>query len=675
MHFANPSVLWALFLLIIPIIIHLFKFRRYKQVQFPSIRFLQKIDQDQKAKRRLKDILILLSRLAALSALIFAFSIPFLGETKKVSKGNVVSIYIDNSFSMENESNQGKLLDLAKKKAEELALTFQPSDQFQLLTNDMETRHQRLVNRQAFLQFLYEVDLSAASMDMSEVYIKQTALLEKENEFDKWIAFISDMQQSTSDLEHIENREDVNLLLIPIAADNYNNVYIDTLWFEDPVRQLAKNETLHLRVVNESDENVDEMAITLEINGQMKSMANMAIAARSTKDTLLHYSNSDQPGIQNAIVRVNDKPIEFDNDYYFTYNLKDKINVIEVSGEGAEDYYRLLFNDSLYTFSSYAVDQIDYPAIADADLLIFNDLNILPSGLSSFILKWLDDGGNLYMSPGEKIRLEEYGPFLANLGTRIDLPIDSNERRVNYIEIENTIFKGVLKEEPVGKALPNTYQHYRVVLNDLNWLRIFELQGNDPFLATRKVNKGKFYLQSVASKESWSNWPRHALFITSLLRIAEESQRGGLIDHTIGDWSIIELQMKDESSDRPLELKAKDGSIAFIPTQQWLNGKLSIGIKDELRKAGFYNLMNQDQLLHTLAFNYSRKESNLRFHDVEYINLWKEDQQGIRLIDTGNSPIKKSTIREEKPLWKYFIMATILFLLIEVLIIKVMKQK
>ena len=154
MHFANPSVLWALFLLIIPIIIHLFKFRRYKQVQFPSIRFLQKIDQDQKAKRRLKDILILISRLAALSALIFAFSIPFLGETKKVSKGNVVSIYIDNSFSMENESNQGKLLDLAKKKAEELALTFQPSDQFQLLTNDMETRHQRLVNRQAFLQFL-----------------------------------------------------------------------------------------------------------------------------------------------------------------------------------------------------------------------------------------------------------------------------------------------------------------------------------------------------------------------------------------------------------------------------------------------------------------------------------------------------------------------------------------
>ena len=178
MHFANPIVLWALFLLIIPIVIHLFKFRRYKNVQFPNIRFLQKIDQDQKAKRRLKDLLILLSRLLALAALVLAFSMPYLGKNKAISKGNVISIYIDNSFSMENESERGKLLDLAKKKAEELALTFQPSDKFQLLSNDLEPKHQRLVNRQAFLQFLYEIDLSAASVELSEIHKRQLALLE-----------------------------------------------------------------------------------------------------------------------------------------------------------------------------------------------------------------------------------------------------------------------------------------------------------------------------------------------------------------------------------------------------------------------------------------------------------------------------------------------------------------
>jgi hypothetical protein len=673
MHFANPGVLWALFLLIIPILIHLFKFRRYKQVPFPSIRFLQKIDQDQKAKRRLKDILILISRLLVLAALVFAFAMPFSGKSKVLSKGNVISIYVDNSFSMENESDQGKLLDLAKKKAEELALTFQPSDRFQLLTNDLETKHQRLVDRQAFLQFLYEVDLSAASVNMSEIYRRQLSILEKEEDFDKWIALISDMQRSTADLDNIINSEDSRLLFIPIEADSYTNVYIDSLWFEDPVRQLDKAETLFMRIVNESDQNIDELPIRLEINGQMKSMATIAIEAGSVKDTLLHFNNSNIAGMQNGLVSVEDKPIEFDNAFYFSYKLKEKINVIEIKGDKAAPYYQLLYTDSLYTFSSYSVDQIDYTALADADLIILNDLNLLPSGLNSFMLKWLEEGGHLFISPGEKIDAAEYNAFLNKVGASVLMPLDTNQRRVSYIAMDNEIFKGVLKAEPEGKALPSTRMHYRYQFNDLLWSTIFQLQGKDSFLSGRKVQNGRLYVLAVASNENWSNWPRHALFITSMLRIAEESQRSAVLANQIGDWNIIEIPAGENTQDRPLELKAQDGSIAFIPGQQWLNGKWSIGVKDEINNAGFYDLMQDDELMYTLAFNYSRKESDLRFYNTDDIDSWMEDKTSVRLIEAVNAPIKKSSISDERPLWKYFIIIALIFLVMEVIIIKIMK--
>jgi plasmid maintenance system killer protein len=674
MHFANPSVLWALFLLVIPIIIHLFKFRRYKQEYFPNIRFLQKVDQDQKAKRKLKDIFILISRLLALTALVLAFSLPFLGEKKAASKGNVISIYVDNSFSMENESEQGKLLDIAKKKAEEIALSFQPSDRFNLLTNDLETRHQRLVNRQAFLQFLYEVDLSASSVDMSDIYLRQLSLLENEPGFDQWVAIISDMQRSTSSIDDIEEKSDVQLMMIPIEADNYTNVYVDSVWFDDPVRQLAKSEVLNLRVVNESDEQIAELPIRLEINGQMKSMAALAIPARSYLDTMLYFTNDNIAGIQNAKLNVEDKPIEFDNDYYFSYSLKEKIEVIEIRSEQASNFYELVFIDSLYNFSSFSINQIDFQALSEADLIVFNGLNDIPSGLNSFIIKWIREGGDLFISPGEDLNAGDYKAFFSNLGVSTTMMPDTSERRVATIEIENEIFKGVLKREPTGKALPLTKKHYAYSFLDYTWQGIFQLQGNDAFLSTRKLEKGRVYLLAVATKESWSNWPRHALFITSMLRIAEESQRSVIMDHRIGDWSIIELPFTNMSSDRPSELIAQDGSVAFIPTQQLADGKLSVSVNDEIKKAGFYDLVQEGIILNTLAFNYSRKESDLRFYSLEEIQQWSEGKIGIKIIESVNRPIKKSTIREERPLWKYFIGLALLFLVVEILLIKLIKK-
>jgi hypothetical protein len=239
--------------------------------------------------------------------------------------------------------------------------------------------------------------------------------------------------------------------------------------------------------------------------------------------------------------------------------------------------------------------------------------------------------------------------------------------------LENEIFKDVLKNKPKGKTLPTTFKHYPYRFTNLDWISIFKLQGNDSFLASRKVNNGRLYLMSVPIQEEWSNWPRHALFITTMLRVAEESQRTEALEHRIGDWSIIEIQSTNNTNDRPIELKAQDGNVAFIPTQQWINGKLSIAIEDEVNKAGFYDLMEGEEVVYTLAFNYSRKESDLRFYTTEELDIWTEDKEGVRVIDSMNKKIKKSTVREEKPLWKYFIIAALIFVFLEIFLIKLVK--
>ena len=119
MKFLYPSFLFALFAIAIPILIHLFNFRRYKKLYFPNVRFLKEVQQQTQAKSKLKHLLVLAARILSIMFLVFAFAQPYLPVSdKKIDNSEkAISIYIDNSFSMEAINDNGLLLNGAKKKS------------------------------------------------------------------------------------------------------------------------------------------------------------------------------------------------------------------------------------------------------------------------------------------------------------------------------------------------------------------------------------------------------------------------------------------------------------------------------------------------------------------------------------------------------------------------------
>ena len=140
MQFLYPSFLFALATLAIPIIIHLFYFRRFKTVYFTNVRFLREVKEESSSRRKLRNLLVLLARCLAVAFLVFAFAQPFIPRnTDGVKKGEqVASIYIDNSFSMNALSKDLALLEKAKLKAHEIVEAYANDDKFQILTNDFE---------------------------------------------------------------------------------------------------------------------------------------------------------------------------------------------------------------------------------------------------------------------------------------------------------------------------------------------------------------------------------------------------------------------------------------------------------------------------------------------------------------------------------------------------------
>jgi len=117
MLFQYPAFLFALAALAIPIIIHLFYFRRFKTVYFTNVRFLKEVKEETSARQKLRNLLVLLMRCLAVAALVFAFAQPFIPKDVEVRQGQkLVSVFVDNSFSMRAMSEDVPLLEKAKQR-------------------------------------------------------------------------------------------------------------------------------------------------------------------------------------------------------------------------------------------------------------------------------------------------------------------------------------------------------------------------------------------------------------------------------------------------------------------------------------------------------------------------------------------------------------------------------
>ena len=98
MQFKHPELLWALLLLLIPIIIHLFQLRRFQKVAFTNVKFLKNVKLQTRKSSQIKKWLTLLTRMLLLACLVFAFAQPFITNSDTFNAKNETVIYLDNSF-------------------------------------------------------------------------------------------------------------------------------------------------------------------------------------------------------------------------------------------------------------------------------------------------------------------------------------------------------------------------------------------------------------------------------------------------------------------------------------------------------------------------------------------------------------------------------------------------
>jgi hypothetical protein len=494
MQFLFPYFLLALAALAVPIIIHLFNFRRYKTVYFSNVQFLKEVKEETSSRSRLKHLLVLAARLLALAFLVFAFAQPYIPNKHSgaTTGRKYVSIYIDNSFSMNAVSDGRSLFDKAKLAAKEIAGNYSADDQFQLLSNDFEGKHQRLVGKEEFISTIDELEISPAVRNLSEITKRQKDALSRENGKNQIAYLLSDFQKNMGSL-NIDSAVAYNL--VPLASDAQANVYIDTVWFNEPVQLLNQQTQLIVKISNGGEKAAENNRIVLKLNNQTKTMADFSVEPNSfIYDTMTFVLN--QANWNQAELQIQDFPITYDDNYFIAFNVIEKIKVLAVSESKSNQFLDALFKDQPeFDYTSTLAFAFDANALKGNQLMILDNLKAISSSLAASINAYVTEGGAVAVFPADKCDVESYNRFFNNLQANSINSFSETPQDLASINLQQNIFKDVFERIPENMNLPRAKKYYQFTRSTAsNEEAILSLKDGSSFLSRYPHGNGSLYI-------------------------------------------------------------------------------------------------------------------------------------------------------------------------------------
>lgn len=670
MSFLYPGFLFALFAVAIPVIIHLFNFRRFKKVYFSNVKFLKEVEEQHSSKEKLKNLLILLARILTIFFLVLAFAQPFIPSRKNSSAagGNAVSIYVDNSFSMQAANKDGSLLDEAKRKAAIIVKGFGLNDRFQLLTNNFSGKDQRLLNREEFLKALDEVHISAASKTLQPIINLQQRILK--GNANKFIYLLSDFQKNISGSKPLEVNEDINYNAIKIEPNNLPNVAADSVYFLSPNHQPGGSEKLVVVLKNYSSEAVKNIPIKLNINGSQKGAASLSLEAGATGRDTLNFSGLTA-GWQKSMLTIKDYPVNFDDSLFFTFNVNKNLSILAINGTGRGKYLGALYAaDSYFKLNQMSEGNVDYGSFSSYKLIVLNGLQNPSTGLAQQLKNYVSSGGTLVILPYLSQNFSNYNFFLSNLSLPSIQKLDTTQTKVDRIDFANPIFKSVFESVPKNIDYPVIKRHFAFVESSKSGsTAIMQLANGQTLFSSSRLGSGNIYLSATSFDSDDSNLPTSPLFVPLMYRAALMGNAEQPLFYTLGQEEAVLDGQVQLNNNQTLKLYAD--KFEAIPEIRTIDGRTTVYMADQVKNTGFYNLKLGDSLLSVFGFNNSRSESNMSYLTQSQIKTLAADGH-LHVYDADKDLTKFSSGGNEisNTLWKLCIILSLIFIAVEILLVK-----
>lgn len=577
--FVHPEYLWAWAFVLVPILLHLFDWKRYKTAYFPYVAALRQAQQQHKRQRRLRRRLILVCRVAAIVLLVAAFAQPvWRGEGAALSGADkpYYSLYLDNSYSMSAPYGAGgdRVLTAAGAAAARIVRQCPESAGIQILTNAFDGEEQAFHAPADALHALSGVRPSPACRTLDEVTARMQAAAEEQGVSPQAVQriYISDFQTTLFDgrggrLAGLSDgwRTDSTARYLAFTPAPYDDWHIDSAALAQAVSPMTGEGTLWVWVSRSRSAGREaEKRLQCLVDGQAMPAQSIKLSPGERACAVWPF-RLGTPGFHAAELRLEPDSVPYNNYWYVSLYRPSRCRVLHVYGgqTPAEAARRLFGRDSAFVYEAVPFNRLDYAALSEADFVVAEGLSVWPSALTARLGDYLKAGGRLAVVPPPPASASKAPPAPASktpsvptqnpaaaapsvaaldawLQTLVGHPVYGRYAayvpRPRQIRAETAFRhpiwrKAVLSADGAASVRSAASADGTAATEPLTVHGLYELTSTEmplwpEFIADYPLGNGRLYLFAAPWDKAYSTFTEHYGFVVCLLGMATEG--GGL---------------------------------------------------------------------------------------------------------------------------------------------------
>ena len=677
MHLQYPQFLWTLSLIIIPVILHLFNLQRHKTIYFSDLSLLKSIEIESRKKSKLKNLLLLLTRIFMIACIVIAFCQPIFNNNPDSTNTNSseIGIYLDNSFSMSRSENNQSLFNKAKNDVLDLINLYNQETNFLITTNKKSLNKSYSLNQEQAIDFIQKTDLCGENLNLDQIFTIQKEQFKNKKIQNYWF---TDLQKNSfTPTSSLDSSINTHVNLIYYENNSISNVSIDSIWFKENERKILVEDEIYVKVKNWSNSIVD-VQLKLVINeNELVTQKLIKLNHFEEKEISIKYLLKKE-GVKKGVIYINDanlNDVVYDDKLIFNYSTIDRFKVLYIYDDSS-------YNKNAFSSLFRTVKEVEFKFLnindgfslsdLDCNLIILDELKQIPDNLSQNLRNQ-----TIIFIPSvtSKSSIKNSNQFLSNYNITLKKS-KTNKSRLNENYIDKDFFKNVFKRIEDNMDLPY-FNSSLELSSDYKLKSILKYEDNQDFLVRATYNSNSLFLFTSSFQEKNSNISKHALFVPLMLKIKDYASINQQIYCELPSIKPISISSEINQSGQLLITSDESNKTtnSFYPTVKSKNGTTFLYTENQIENDGHYNILFRDSIMKTFSVNYNRNESNLDFFSLKDFETSLKNNELNQLFSL-NEQFNKTQIKNiaslqaRKDYWIYFVVMALIFIILEIIIIK-----
>ena len=690
MSFLNPFFLFALIAVGLPLLIHLLNLKRPQKVAFSTLAFFQELKNTTIRRIRIKRYLLLLLRLLAIACLALVLARPFLppglsdgGNTQAPA---LYAILLDNSISMSRIGKQGPLFEYAREIIGEIESSAKDDDRFMLQLTNGEGEYSNILSRANLLKTVDDVEIKPAG---NFTLNRLSGLIESVKEApyqNKNIFVITDGQFSQlDDLQDLE-MENISVSLIDVGQVEVQNTLISDISTSTNMIGANIPFTLNVELANESEVAAVNQFVSLEFEGQNAGQYSIALAPNERKTFTFDITPSKTGSSKGKLIIEGDE-FQPDNEYFFTVQVPETRNVLWISEKNPTpdfiSYTGAMLrvageNDAQLSYQEANTGIFETANLSEYDAILLDGVESIPEYSFQSLQEYVQNGGGVMFFPSENGNINNYNNLFAQFNAGRFAGIQGEYASFNSVATADELledhpaFTGLFERdqnEQLRFTNPEIYYYLKFQTNASGTgFDLFSMNNGDVLVHEKRFGEGSLMITAIGNDPGWSNFPVKPLFAPFYYRIllySASSDQGGFANHQLGNtfsWrgnidgenAVIK---KEGDEIKPSVDVVSSGIRLRYPAEEWTPGWITVsdGNRDYVLSA---NLSSEESDF--TETNEQQLENLVSGGEINWVNADELNQEELQ------NEIMASGFGKE--IWNWFMLAGLLFLIMESLI-------